>query len=181
MFPEPSNVIVGKDVFIAPTAYVGGNVALGDQCTIMHNTSIRGDVSEIRIGNRVNVQDGAVVHTDINVPLHIHDDVTIGHRAVIHCTRVGAGTLIGMGAIILDGCEIGDGCIIAAGAVLPPRTKVPDQKLVVGTPGVITRDVREDERRYMRIAVQTYIELGRLHAAGRYPGFRHADGNPTRK
>ncbi len=175
MFPEPSNVIVGKDVFIAPTAYVGGNVTLGDQCTVMHNTSIRGDVSEIRIGNRVNVQDGAVVHTDINVPLHIHDDVTIGHRAVIHCSHVGAGTLIGMGAILLDGCEIGERCIIAAGAVLPPRTTVPDQKLVVGTPGIITRDVSEDELRYMATAVRTYIELGRLHAAGRYPCLLDAD------
>ncbi|MFH1418708.1 MAG: gamma carbonic anhydrase family protein [Planctomycetota bacterium] len=179
MFPEPSNVVVGKDVFIAPTAYVGGNITLGDQCTVMHNVSIRGDVSAIRIGNRVNVQDGAVVHTDTDVPLHVHDDVTIGHRAVVHCKRVGAGTLIGIGAIILDGCEIGNRCIIAAGAVLPPGTIVPDAKLVVGVPGIITRDVSEDELGYMRKAVRTYIELGRLHSAGRYPGFRDASSAPS--
>ncbi|MGE3182213.1 MAG: gamma carbonic anhydrase family protein [Phycisphaerae bacterium] len=161
--------VIGRGVYIAPTAYVGGEVALGDECTILHHVVIRGDVSAIRIGARVNVQDGTVVHTKTGVPLDIHDDVGIGHRAVVHCRRVQSNTLIGIGAIVLDDAEIGEGCIIGAGALVPPGMMVPDNKVVLGVPGRVVRDVTEADREYIRFVVENYRKLNREHAGGKFP------------
>jgi carbonic anhydrase/acetyltransferase-like protein (isoleucine patch superfamily) len=164
--------VLGPNVYIAPTAYVGGDVILGPDCTVMHQVVIRGDVSRITLGARVNVQDAAVIHTKTGVPLEIGDDVSIGHRAVVHCRRVGPGTLVGIGAIVLDDAEVGAGCIIAAGAVLPPGTRIPDGKVVVGIPGRVARDVTDEDRRYLAFVTQRYLTLSREHAAGRYPPAR---------
>ena len=164
----PNRVTIGKDVYIAPTSYIGGEVTLGDQCTVMHHVVIRGDVSAIRIGKRVNVQDGSILHTNRGVPMDIEDDVSIGHRAVVHCRRVGARALVGIGAIVLDDCELGEGCLIAAGALLPPKTIVPPGKVVMGVPARIVRDLTDEERLYLREITESYIHLGRLHAAGKY-------------
>lgn len=165
----PNRVRLGKNVYIAPTAYVGGEVTLGDDCTVMHHVVIRGDVSAISVGARCNIQDGTVLHTNRGVPMDIEDDVSIGHRAVVHCRRVGRGTLIGIGSIVLDDCEIGPGCLIAAGAVLPPRTIVPANKVVMGIPGKVVRDVNEMERTYFAEVTASYLHLGRLHDSGAYP------------
>jgi gamma-carbonic anhydrase len=171
MQPMEANVIVGRNVHIAPTSYVGGDVTLGDDCTVMYHVVIRGDVSPIRIGRRVNVQDGSIIHTRSGVPLTIGDDVSIGHRAVVHCKSVGNGTLIGTGSIVLDDCEIGCGCIIGAGAVVTPKTVIPDHKIVMGVPARVVREVSPAELKYLAHVVRSYMELGRLHAAGQYPGF----------
>lgn len=169
MPPSIIRPVIGRNVYIAPTSFVGGDVTIGDDCTIMHQVMIRGDVSAIRIGKRVNVQDGAIIHTKTGVDLDIADDVGVGHRAVVHCRRVGPWTLIGIGAIVLDDCEIGSGCIIAAGAVLPPRTIVPDGKLVMGVPAKAIRDTTEQELQYVRFVIENYLKLGRRHAEGMYP------------
>lgn len=163
-----AQTVIGANVYVAPTAYVGGAVSIGDDSTIMHHVCIRGDVSAIRIGARVNVQDGTVIHTHGGVDLDIEDEVSIGHRAVVHCTRVMKGALIGIGSIVLDGCVIGRESLIAAGAVVPPNTIVPDGKVVMGIPGKIIRDVTPQEREYFRYVVRNYQELGRRHAAGEY-------------
>ncbi len=168
MSETSAGVRIGRHVYIAPTAYVAGDVVLGDQCTVMHHVVIRGDVSPIRIGARVNVQDGTVIHTNRGVPLEIADDVGIGHRAVVHGRRVGPRTLIGIGAIVLDDVEIGSDCVIAAGAVVPPRTVIPDGSLVMGLPAKVVRATTDRERAYIVDVVASYIELGRQHAAGRF-------------
>lgn len=160
---------VGQNVYIAPTAYVGGNVTIGDETTIMHHVTVRGDVSEIIIGKRVSIQDGTVIHTQKGVPLYIADEVAIGHRAVVHCHKIGRGSLIGVGSIVLDGCEIGAGCIVGAAALVTPGTIIPDGKLVVGVPARITRDVEERDLKYMRRVVNDYVKMGRAHANGQYP------------
>ncbi len=169
MSSAPIRPNVGKNVYVADTAYVGGEVTIGDDCTIMHMVVIRGDVSAIRIGRRVNVQDGTVIHTETGVPLDIGDDVVIGHRAVVHCRRVGNGALIGIGSIVLDQSDIGDGAIIAAGAVVPPGTVIPPGKMVMGVPGRVVRDVTEREREYTRIVVGRYRDLAARHGGGVYP------------
>lgn len=169
MSETAKQVRIGTGVYIAPTAYVGGDVELGDACTVMHQVTIRGDVSAIRIGRRVNVQDGTVIHTKTGVPLEIADDVSIGHRAVVHCRRVGRGTLIGIGAIVLDDAEIGEDCIIAAGALIPPGTKVENGKVVLGVPGRVARDVTAEDRRYIAFVNERYADLNRRHAAGEFP------------
>lgn len=160
---------VGRNVFIAPTSHVSGDVVLGDDCTIMHFVMVRGDVSPIRIGARVNIQDHTTVHTKTGIPLDVADDVAIGHRAVVHCRRVGSFTLIGIGAIVLDDCEIGEGCVIAAGAVLAPGTIVPDGKVVMGVPGRIVRDATVRDREYTQFVLDNYKKLAREHAGGKYP------------
>ena len=160
---------LGRDVYIAPTAYVGGNVTIGDQTTIMHHVVVRGDIGPIRIGKRVNLQDGAIVHTPTGLSLDIADDVAVGHRAVIHCRRIGARTLIGIGAVLLDDCEIGSECIIAAGTVLVPGTTIPDGSVVMGIPGRIVRRTTERDRQAIDHVVHSYLTIGPLHAAGRFP------------
>jgi carbonic anhydrase/acetyltransferase-like protein (isoleucine patch superfamily) len=161
--------VLGRDVYIAPTSYVGGDVVIGDQSTVMHHVMIRGDIAPIRIGARVNVQDGAILHTSRGTPLDIADDVGIGHRAIVHCRRIGTRTLIGMGAILLDDCEIGSRCVVAAGTVLSPKTLVPDGSVVMGVPGKVVRGVTDGDLQAIDHVVQSYLALGRLHAAGRFP------------
>lgn len=160
---------LGRGVYIAPTAVVCGDVELGDGCVVMHHVVIRGDVSWIRIGARVNIQDGSIVHTRTGVPLEIGDDVAIGHRAVVHCRRVGPGALIGIGAIVLDDAEIEAGAILAAGALAPPGMQVPAGKLAMGVPARVLRDVTDAERRYILEVGESYQRLARLHSAGAYP------------
>ena len=161
--------VIGKDVFIASTAYVGGDVVIGDRCTVMHQAVIRGDIAPIRIGSRVNIQDGAILHTPHGEPLALDDDVGVGHRAVVHCSRVGTRTLIGTGAILLDYSEIGERCLIAAGALVPPRTVIPDGSVVMGVPGMIVREVTEADLCTIDHVISSYVELGRVHATGAFP------------
>ncbi len=164
-----SQPTVGRDVYIHTTAYVGGDVVLGDQVAVMCQAVIRADFAPIRVGSRVNIQDGAILHTDDGTPLHLADEVAVGHRAVLHCRRIGPQTLIGIGAILLDDCEVGSRCIVAAGTVLPPGTIIPDGSVVMGIPGRVVREVGERDLWAIDRAVQNYIRVGRLHAEGRYP------------
>lgn len=166
---DPIRPTIGRDVYIAPTAYVGGEITLGDECTIMHHVVIRGDVSAIRIGVRVNVQDGTVIHTKTGVPLDIDDEVSIGHRAVVHCRRVGRRALIGIGSIVLDEVEVGEGAIIGAGAVVAPGLIIPAGMVAVGVPARVVREVGERDREYVRFVIDNYVRLGREHRAGRFP------------
>ena len=111
---------IGKNCFIAENAVIIGDVTIGDDCSIWYGVVLRGDVNTIKIGNRVNIQDNASVHTlyqrSVTV---IGDDVSVGHNAVVHGAKVGNDVLVGMGAILMDNAEIPDGTIIAAGAVVP--------------------------------------------------------------
>jgi carbonic anhydrase/acetyltransferase-like protein (isoleucine patch superfamily) len=167
--PHPK---LGHDCFVADSARICGEVTLGDLCTIMHHVTIRGDVSAIRIGDRVNVQDGSVIHTQSGVPLEIESDVGIGHRAVVHCKKIHQHSLIGIGAIVLDDAVIGSHCVIAAGALITPGTEIPDGKLVVGIPGRILRDTTEQDRLYIQHVIDSYQNLNRLHTAGEFPELR---------
>lgn len=165
-FKQP---VLGARVFIAETAYVGGDVTLGEECTVMHHVTIRGDIAPIRIGARASIQDGAVLHTPDGTPLDIADDVGVAHRAVVHGRRIGARTLIGIGAVLLDDCQIGSRCVIAAGAVVTPGMTVPDGKVVMGTPGRIVRDATKRDLAMIDEVIRNYRRLNRLHAAGHFP------------
>lgn len=145
--------------FLADNATVIGDVTLGPECSVWFTAVVRGDVAPIVLGKRVNVQDGAVIHCDSGVDNRIGDDVTIGHRAVVHGASVGDGTLIGMGAVVLGRTVIGKECLIAAGCVVPPGMNVPDRMLVAGVPGKIVRPVGEKDLAYMRWLTTHYVEL----------------------
>jgi carbonic anhydrase/acetyltransferase-like protein (isoleucine patch superfamily) len=166
---ETKRPVLGNDVYIAPTSYVGGDVVLGDQVTVMHHVVVRGDIAPIRIGSRVNLQDSVVVHTAHETPLDIADDVGVGHGAIVHCRRIAERTLIGIGAVLLDHCEIGSRCIIAAGAVVAPGSQIPDGSVVMGLPSRVVRQVTEGDLETIDQVIRNYLQVGRLHAAGRFP------------
>src|SRR5947209_1839984 len=135
----------GQGYFVAHNCTIVGDVRIGELSSFWFNAVVRGDVAPVTIGRRTNVQDGAVIHCDSGVPNQIEDDVVIGHRAIVHGTYVGRGSLIGMGAILLSRTRIGRECLVAAGAVVPPDTNVPDRMLVMGVPAKIVRPVNEEE------------------------------------
>lgn len=145
-----------------------GDIQIGKQASLWFNAVVRGDVAPVTIGSRTNVQDGAVIHCDSGVPNVIEDDVTIGHRAIVHGTFVGRGSLIGMGSVVLSRTRIGSECLIAAGAVVPPDLQVPDRMVVMGVPGKIVRPVKPEELEYMRWLVMHYIELAQKYVNGEF-------------
>lgn len=161
-----------KGYFLAHNCTITGDVRIGESASFWFNAVARGDVAPVTIGKRVNVQDGAVIHCDTGVANVIEDDVTIGHRAVVHGAFVGRGSLIGMGAVLLGETRIGVECLIAAGAVVPPRLQVPDRMMVIGVPARITRPVKEEEFRYMRWLSEHYVDLAQRYVDGR---FQHAE------
>lgn len=155
--------------YVAETAIIVGDVTLDENANVWHFCVLRGDVAPIRVGKRVNIQDGSLLHCANNTPLEIADDVAIGHHAVVHCRSVGSRSLIATRATLLDHCEIGEDCIIAAGTLLPPGTIIPDGSVVMGLPGKVVRPMRPDDRDYVQMVLSAYQRLAREHAEGRFP------------
>lgn len=132
----------GNNCFLAPNATIVGDVIMGDDCSVWFNAVIRGDVNSIRMGNKVNVQDGAVIHcTYKRTQAIIGNNVSIGHNAIVHGCTVADNVLIGMGAIVMDRAEIGSNSIIAAGAVVLEDTIVPPGTIYAGVPAKKVKDI----------------------------------------
>ncbi|MFT5437097.1 MAG: carbonic anhydrase/acetyltransferase-like protein (isoleucine patch superfamily) [Ulvibacter sp.] len=135
---------IPTDCFIAENATIVGDVEIGSQCSIWFNAVIRGDVHYIKLGNRVNVQDGAVIHaTYLKSPTTIGNNVSIGHNAIVHGCTIHDNVLIGMGSIIMDDCVIESNSIIAAGAVVTKKTRVPTGTIYAGVPAKKVKDISE--------------------------------------
>ena len=155
---------LGQNVYISENAVVIGNVTLGDEVNIWFGSVIRGDMHYIKIGNRSNIQDNAVVHvTSAISPTNIGFGVTVGHGAIIHGCTIEDCCMIGMGAIIMDDAVIGTGSLVGAGALVPPNMKVPPKSLVVGMPGKVVREVNNEEYKMIIERSQEYIELASIH------------------
>lgn len=136
---------IGKDCFIAENATIVGDVVMGDECSVWFNAVLRGDVHFIKMGNRVNVQDGAVVHcTYQKSPTTIGNNVSIGHNAIVHGCTLHDNVLVGMGSIIMDDCVVESNSIIAAGAVLTKGTHVPSGSVFAGMPAKKIKEVGTD-------------------------------------
>ena len=132
----------GKDCFIAENAVIVGDVVMGNQCSIWYSAVIRGDVHYIRIGNKVNIQDGAVIHaTYKKCPTNIGNNVSIAHNAIVHGCTIKDNVLIGMGAIVMDDCIVNSNAIIAAGAVVTKGTIVESGSIYAGTPAKKIKDI----------------------------------------
>src|SRR5580698_8398265 len=139
------NPIVGNNCYLAENATIVGDVVMGDDCSVWFNAVIRGDVNSIRIGNKVNIQDGAVIHcTYQKTKAVIGNNVSIGHNAIVHGCTLHDNVLIGMGAIIMDNAEIGSNSIIAAGAVVLEGTKVETGSIYAGVPAQKIKDIPQD-------------------------------------
>lgn len=158
---------LGADVFVADTARVIGDVVIGASSSIWYGAVVRGDVHHIRIGCRVNVQDHTVIHVTSGLhPTLIDDDVTIGHRVVLHGCTVGRGALIGMGAIVMDKAEIGEEALVGAGALVTPGTVVPPRMLAVGSPARVKRPLTAEELAMVRSSADHYVRLGATYRTG---------------
>lgn len=136
---------IPEDCFLAPNATVVGDVTMGSDCSIWFNAVVRGDVNKIRIGNKVNIQDGACIHcTYQKTETIIGNNVSIGHNAIVHGCTVEDNVLIGMGAIVMDRARIGQNSIIAAGAVVLEDTNVPPGSIFAGVPAKKVKDISQD-------------------------------------
>ncbi|MBD5200096.1 MAG: gamma carbonic anhydrase family protein [Bacteroidales bacterium] len=139
---------MGRDCFLAENATIVGDVVMGDECSIWFNTVLRGDVNSIRIGNRVNIQDGSVLHTLYQKStIEIADDVSVGHNVTLHGCKIQRLALIGMGSIVMDDAEVGEGAIVAAGAVVLSRTKIGPHELWAGAPAKFIKKVDPEQSR----------------------------------
>ncbi|NVK05554.1 MAG: gamma carbonic anhydrase family protein [Flavobacteriia bacterium] len=133
---------MGKDCYLAETSTIVGDVHMGDQCSLWFNAVVRGDVNAIRMGNKVNVQDNAVIHcTYQKAATTIGDNVSIGHNAIVHGCTIHDNVLIGMGSIVMDDCVVESNSIIAAGAVLTEGTHVPSGTIYAGIPARKIKDI----------------------------------------
>ncbi len=156
---------IDPSAWVAPGAVVVGDVEIGPDSSVWYGVVLRGDVHHIRVGARTNIQDGSVVHVTMDrFPAVIADEVTVGHRAVVHGCRVGEGALIGIGAIVLDGAEVGEEALVGAGSVVTPGTVVAPRTLVVGTPAKPVRELTADELALQRERTLIYVETARRHA-----------------
>lgn len=152
--------LVASTAYVDPSAQVIGDVHIGEESSIWCNTTLRGDVHSIRIGNGTSIQDNTVCHVEEGLyPLIVGNRVTVGHSAVLHGCTIEDGVLIGIGAIVLNGAKIGEGSVIGAAALVPEGMEVPPYSMVMGVPGKIRREVTAEERERFRVNADHYIEL----------------------
>ena len=149
---------LGRDAWVADSADVIGNVDLGDGANVWFGAVIRGDNAEvIRIGQRSNVQDGCVLHADPGKPLVVGDDVTVGHKVMLHGCTIGDGSLIGIGAIVLNGAKIGKGCLVGAGSLVTEGKEFPDGSMIMGSPAKVVRELSAEQSRGLLGAAAHYV------------------------
>jgi len=151
--------------FVASNAIVTGDVTLGEDVGVWFGCVLRGDDAALSIGRRTNIQDLTMVHADTGVPNVIGEEVTVGHRVVLHGAQIGDRSLIGMGAVLLGGSVIGAESLVAAGAVVKERFVVPPRSLVAGVPAKIVRELRDDELAMIRASAEGYVKKIRLYLA----------------
>jgi carbonic anhydrase/acetyltransferase-like protein (isoleucine patch superfamily) len=151
---------IAEDVFLAPGAVVIGNVEIAAGASIWFNAVVRGDVQEIRIGPRTNLQDGCVVHvTTDGHAAYVGADVTVGHNAIIHACTIEDRVLIGMGATVMDGVVVETGAMVAAGALVTYGKRVPSGELWAGSPARCIRRVTDEEREQIDVSARNYALL----------------------
>jgi carbonic anhydrase/acetyltransferase-like protein (isoleucine patch superfamily) len=161
---------VDPSAWLAPGAVVIGDVVIGPDSSVWFGAVVRGDVHRIRIGARTNLQDHCVVHvTRDRFATEIGNEVTVGHRAVVHGCRVGDGALIGIGAIVLDGARVGDEALVGAGELVGPGMEIPAGVLALGVPARVVRTLSADERAQQRTRAAEYVETVRLYVREESP------------
>ena len=151
---------LGKNVFIAKTATVIGDVTLGAHSSAWYGAVLRGDIHRIAVGHHSNIQDNAVLHVADDFPCVLGNWVTVGHGAIVHACQVGDEVLVGMGAVILDGAVIGKQSIIGAKALVTGGTKIPPGSLVLGAPAKVVRKLTKAERAGLKWWAQKYVDNG---------------------
>ena len=165
---------ISETAFLASSAVISGAVRIGDECSIWHNVTLRGDANYITIGAGTNIQDNSCVHIDsAKYPTIIGDFVTIGHSAIIHACTLGDRSFVGMGAIVMDGAVVESEAMVAAGAMVTPGKRVPTGELWAGRPAKKMRDLDDSERKALKTSALRYIEFGRAYRLGEAGGPYH--------
>ena len=168
-------ISIDETAFIAEGARIIGDVTIGEGSSVWFNAVVRGDEYPITIGRHSNIQDNAVVHVGEGFSCTIGDEVSIGHGAIVHGCEVGDGTLIGMGAIILNGAKIGKSCIIGAGALISEGKEIPDNSVVIGVPGKVVRQMREEDFESRRRNIAVYVKAAREYREGKFGVYKPVD------
>jgi carbonic anhydrase/acetyltransferase-like protein (isoleucine patch superfamily) len=158
---------IAADVYVAPNATIVGSVSIGAGSSVWYQVVIRGDINEIRIGKRTNIQDGSILHVADRYALAIGNEVCCGHRAILHACVVHDRVLIGMGATVMDGAEIGSGSIVGAHCLITKETVIPPGSLVTGSPGKVVRRLTAGEMKGIEDLAAKYEVI-----AGRYREMR---------
>ncbi|TWH24512.1 MULTISPECIES: gamma carbonic anhydrase family protein [unclassified Aminobacter] len=158
-----------ESTWVAPDASVIGKVHLGRETGIWFGAVLRGDNELISIGDRSNVQEHSVLHTDMGYPLTVGKDCTVGHRAILHGCTIGDNTLIGMGAIVLNGAKIGKNCLVGAGALVTEGKEFPDNSLIVGVPAKVVRELDEKAVEGLKKSADLYVGNGKRFKKGMKP------------
>lgn len=150
---------IHETAFVAPSADIIGEVEIGAQSSIWFQVVIRGDVNTIQVGSRTNIQDHSMLHvTRKTSPLKVGDEVTVGHRVMLHGCTVGNRVLVGMGAILLDDCVVGDDSIVAAGALVTKGKTFPPKSLIMGSPAKVARPLNDEELAFLKKSADNYVK-----------------------
>jgi len=134
---------ISKSCFIAPNASLIGNVVLEENASIWFNVVIRADLAEVKIGKNSNIQDGCILHVDEGFPIEVAENVTIGHKVMLHGCSIGKGSLVGINAVVLNGAKIGKNCLVGANALVTENMIIPDGSLVLGSPAKVIKQLGE--------------------------------------
>jgi carbonic anhydrase/acetyltransferase-like protein (isoleucine patch superfamily) len=166
LLPLPGrSPVVSPSAFVAATATLIGSVTVGAQSSLWYGTVARADLDLITIGERSNLQDGVVLHTDVGFVLSVGSGVSVGHNAILHGCTIEDDVLVGMGAVVMNGAVVGHGSLVGAGALIPAGVVIPPRSLVLGSPGKVRRETSEEEAAGIALNAQVYCDLARQHAA----------------
>jgi len=154
----------GDNHWIADSADIIGHVKIGLEVSIWWRAVLRGDNEPIIIGNRTNVQDGCVLHTDPGFPIHIGDNVSIGHMCMLHGCEIGEGSLVGIGSTVLNGAKVGKNCLIGAHSLVTEGKVIPDNSLVVGSPAKVIRELESEKSAELVKNADGYVDRAKIYA-----------------
>lgn len=158
-------VTTHQNTFIAPSASLIGSVIVQEQASVWFNVVIRADNDTVEIGKGSNIQDGSILHVDPGYPISIGQNVTVGHKVMLHGCTIGDGALIGMNAVVLNGAKIGKGCLIGANALVTENMQVPDGSMVLGSPGKIVKALDEKTQASLLEGAKHYREKIALYTS----------------
>jgi carbonic anhydrase/acetyltransferase-like protein (isoleucine patch superfamily) len=155
--------LIGKDHFVAPDATLVGDITLAAAVSIWFQVVIRAENDRIAVGEGSNVQDGSVLHVDPGYPLTIGRNVSVGHKVMLHGCSIGEGSLVGINSVIMNGAKIGKGVLVGANTLIAEGKEIPDGVLVLGSPGRVVRELKQEQKDYLIKVARGYVERGKYY------------------
>jgi carbonic anhydrase/acetyltransferase-like protein (isoleucine patch superfamily) len=157
---------IDPSAWVAEGAQVMGNVTMKANASVWFGAVVRGDTSTIHIGENSNIQDASVLHADVGMPLHIGNNVTVGHQVMLHGCTVGDGSLIGIGAVVLNGAKIGKGCLVGAGSLVTEGKEFPDGSMILGSPAKVVKQLTPAQMDGLLQSAKHYVDNANRFKAG---------------